>query len=229
MPLKPPDEPPIQAPQRPTPPIDAPLQPGAPLNMRCPVPPSPFTPDSSRQFYRGNTVPQFRAFSPSPLSGNNNTGVSEETINALISESNSTNSTTTNTTVVGLTTKNASITTPVLNQNQSFTGAVILARVYCLLRLTTSGPARIRVYATTTAQTTDFSRLSSQAPAFGTTQGLIADVTLNTPPFNWLLSPMVMGQNGDEPSSPAGYTTITQLAATSGAITVGFLYVPIEN
>jgi hypothetical protein len=197
------------------------LEPGFPTNMRCPVPPSSFTPDASKQFYRGSSVPQFRAFAPAPLSGNNNSsGSSTTTVQS---------SSTTTTETVTLSVKNASITTPVLNPSQAYTSTLTLSRAFAIFQVTATAAARIRLYATAATQTLDLSRASTAAPAFGTTQGLILDLTLDTSPYQWLCSPIPIGANGDSPTSPASYITITQIAPMSGPITASVQYLPLES
>src|SRR5580692_8952491 len=76
------------APSGPMPPANPQWTPPYNANMRCPVPPSSFTPDASQQFYRGNTLPQFRAFSPQNLTGTANNGSS--VTNTSVTESNAT-------------------------------------------------------------------------------------------------------------------------------------------
>jgi len=212
--------------ERPLPPIgQASTQPnfipGQNPSMRCPVPQTNFSNEASKQFYRGGTVPQFRTFSPSPLTGTTGTGGGTTTTNVV------SGSTVTNT--VSLSVKNASITTPVLNPNQTYTNSLLLARAFQIIQVTATAAARIRVYATAATQMLDLSRATAQAPAFGTTQGLILDLTLDTTPYMWLCSPIPTGANGDNPTASLGYVTITQIAPMSGTITATFQYLPLET
>jgi hypothetical protein len=205
----------------PMPPANPQWTPPYNANMRCPVPPSSFTPDASQQFYRGNTLPQFRAFSPQNLAGTANNGSS--VTNTSVTESNAT------TTTVTLQPKMASVTTTVLSPGQNFTGTLTMSRMFALQQVTATGAARIRVYATAAAQTADLSRTSAQAPAYGITQGLIAGVSLTTAPYIWLFTPPAIGTNGSNPTSPLAYVTVTQLGTGSGAVTVGFTYLPLQS
>jgi hypothetical protein len=211
------------APTGPMPPANPEWQPRYNANMRCPVPPSPFNTDSSQQFYRGNTLPQFRAFAPSTLTGATGTGSGGSVTNTSVTEQNSTTNT------VTLTPKTASSTTAVISSGQNFTAVVPMARMFALQTVTASGAARIRVYATASAQTTDLSRPSTQAPSYGTTQGLIAGVVLNTAPYIWLFTPPAIGTNGNTPITPLAYVTITNLAGMSGTITVTFTFLPLQS
>lgn len=212
--------------ERPMPPIGqastGDLQPVQNPNMRCPVPQTQFSPDASRQFYRGSTVPQFRTFSPAPLTGTSNSmGGSTTTTNVT------NNSTTTN--KVSLATQNASVSTTVLNPGDSFTGVATLAKSFNLYSITATAAARVRVYATALAQTLDLSRGDNVALNFETTQGVIADVSLDTAPFQWLMSPVPVGANGDFPRTAAIYVTVTNIAASSNPITASLLYLPLES
>jgi hypothetical protein len=198
------------------------LEPGFPRNMRCPVPPTSFTPDSSKQFYRGGLIPQFRAFAPSPLS------------NALTSQtgstttSSSTSSTTTNIST-GLTIKSASVTTPVLNPGAYYFATVSLSKAWVLQSVSMSGAARARIYATQAAQTSDALRPDSMALNFETTSGIFCDVTLDFPPFTWIMTPTPNGANGDFPQTANAYVTVNNVAQTSSAITVAFQYVALTT
>ena len=214
--------------ERPAPPIASAstqpnLTPGQNVNMRCPVPQTQFSSDARDQFYRGNTIPQFRTFSPPPLTGSTAGGTSGGT-----TTNNVTNNSTTNTTV-SLKPLNASLTTPVLNPGDTYTTSVAFARMFAIIRLTATSAARARVYATLQAQTLDLTRATTQAPAFGTTQGLILDVTMDTAPYNWLTTWLPVGANGDSPASPLSYVTVDQIASMSGPITVSFSYLPLES
>lgn len=216
------------SPSSPMPPANQPWQPAYNVNQRCPVPPSNFTPDTAQQFYRGNTLPQFRAFAPSPLNSGagSTTGGGGGTTTVIESSS---SSVTNNYPTVQLSVKSASLTTPVLSQGQAYAGLTAVAASYILVGVSASSAARIRVYATATAQTLDISRTSAQAPAYGVTQGLIAGVSLNTSPFLWLFTPVPTGNNGDVPSTKNAYVTINNNAAMSLAITVSFQYIPLVS
>jgi len=211
----------------PPPPATPNWQPGFNANMRCPVPPTSFTPDTSQQFYRGNTLPQFRAFAPATLTGITGSAGSGSTITNVTETSSGSSSTTT--TTVTLTPKTASVTTAVISSGQNFTGILQTSRMFAIQSVTASGAARIRVYATAAAQTADLSRTSAQSPAYGTTQGIIADVTLGASPYMWLLTPVAVGTNGDSPTAPQSYITISQLGSMSGAITATITFLPLEN
>lgn len=212
------------APSGPMPPGNPEWQPRYNSNMRCPVPPTSFTPDSSQQFYRGHTLPQFRAFTPGTLTGTSASGGGGTTVNNVVQTGGSSTTTT-----VSLTVKTASVTTSVLSPGQNFTGVISMSRMFAIQQVTASGAARIRLYATASAQSVDVSRTSAQPPAYGTTQGLIAGVSLNTVPYMWLFTPPAIGTNGDTPTMPQAYITVTQLGGMSGTITVTITYLPLQS
>jgi hypothetical protein len=197
------------------------LEPGFPVNMRCPVPPTAFTPDSSRQFYRGATIPQFRAFSPAPLSSNNNSSGSTTTQNIT--------NTSSTTTTVSLKAQTASLTTPVLNPGNTYLGTATLSKTFNLLSVTASNSARVRVYATQSQQIVDNSRGSNTAPPFEVTQGLIADISLDTSPYMWLCTWLPNGANGDSPRTASVYVTVDNIGSMSTAITASLLFLPLET
>ena len=197
------------------------LEPTYPINMRCPVPPTSFTPDTSKQFYRGATVPQFRTFAPPPLSGNTNSSGSTTTNNVTSSSS--------TTTKVTLSAQMASVPSPVLNPNDNYFATVTLSRTFSLINVSANAATRVRLYATKAAQTADALRTSATALNFETTQGVIADVTLDTAPYTWLMSPIPDGSNGDFPRTANIYVTLTNIAASSNKIIASLLYLPLES
>lgn len=194
------------------------LTPVFPTTMRCPVPPTTFTPDSSLQFYRGGIVPQFRAFTPAPLSNNNNAGGGTTVENSESSSSTVINNLT-------LSIKSAALTTPVLNPGQSYQGQVTVSQAYILLSVAATAAARVRVYATAAAQTSDNPRPITTALNFQTTQNVIADINITSSPYLWNMSPIVCGQNADTPQSSIAYVTVTNDQATSTAITATLTYI----
>jgi hypothetical protein len=207
-------------------PAPPPVQPWGPTynpQMRCPVPPSPFTPDSSQQFYRGNTLPQFRAFALPPLTGVVSSAGSGGITNTTVIQQGG------STTPISLTLKpqTASLTTPVLSQGQTFTGSVSAASAYLVLGMASTAASRVRIYSTQTAQTLDSTRPATTPPPYATTQGLVADVTLQNSPYQWLMTPVPSGQNGDSPTTNLMYVTVGNDAAVSTAITVSLTYLPL--
>jgi hypothetical protein len=217
--------------ERPSPPISSVstqqnLTPGQNPHMRCPVPQTNFSSDARNQFYRGNTIPQFRTFSPPPLTSSTGTSAGGNTTSSSSSSTIVNNNTTNSVTLKPLM---ASLTTPVLNPGQTYTTSLAFSRMFGIIRVTATAAARVRVYATVQAQTSDLIRPTTQAPAYGTTQGLILDITMDTAPYNWLTTWLPVGANGDSPATPLAYVTVDQIAAMSGPVTVSFSYLPLES
>lgn len=197
------------------------LQPRFPVNMRCPVPPTSFTPDSSRQFYRGATVPQFRTFTlPSLASGAAGGGSGTSTAT----------STNTSTTVsTSLAVKNASVSTPVINPGSYYFATITLAKAWVLLSISVSSAARIRIYATAGAQTTDAIRGDGTALNFETTPGVICDVTIDSAPWTWVMTPTPNGSNGDAPQTSTSYITVDNVSMSSSTYQITLQYVPLTS
>jgi hypothetical protein len=213
---------PIRTPQASSPSSD--LEPGYNVFLRCPLPPIwSAQSDSLRQFYRASLVPQVRLFAPTASqNGGGNT-----TVNSFASSSSSGgggggSSTTT------LAIAQTSINTPALAPSGQFVGSLNLSKVFQLLSVGTSAPARIRLYGTAAAQAGDAGRgLDVPLPA-GSTQNVICDVALDTSPFLWSFQDRV-GANNDSPVTSTIYITITNLDTTTDTIRTSINYVPVVN
>lgn len=193
--------------------------------LRCPLPPIfQAAPDSLRQFYQGNKIPQIRLLSAvtNTISGGSTGG------NATVTTSIVTSSGTVPppTPIVE---KQAVITTTVLGPGAQFVGTLPnIGRSFQLLTVASNTPARIQLYGTAFAQTADLSRGLDQPPPAGTAQGIITDVALDTNPLSWNFQDRV-GANGEVPQQPTSYMTITNLSGAAVSITVTLQYVPIES
>jgi len=98
-----------------------------------------------------------------------------------------------------------------------------------LIAISVSAPARVRLYATANGQSADLTRDSNTAPAFETTQALIADVVIDSPPWSWLMTPAPTATNGDFPRTANTYVTATNLDTASQALTVSLQYVALVS
>ena len=103
-----------------------------------------------------------------------------------------------------------------------------MAKAFVVLQVTVNNPARVRLYSTLSAQTADQSRPFSQGPGYGTEQGIIGDIVLDTVPVVWQAVNMV-GANGDSPQSTTVYITVDNISQASQTISVGVQYVPIQS
>jgi len=207
---------------RPAPAVNTSLEPTYNKFLRCPLPPVAFTPDSSRQFYKGGNIPQSRLLTPTTLSASPTGAGAATAVTASTS-------TTTNTKVVTPVATNASLTTPVLDSGEAFFGVLTMSKTFDLLQLTTSSAARVRFYATASEQAQDVGRDADTALPAGTSQDIIADVTLDTDPMLWDFTWIPTGTNGDNPRTGLCYVTVENEDVSSVAITVSVLYLPTEN
>lgn len=196
------------------------LEPGYNVYIRCPLPPVwTSSPDSLRQYYRNNVVPQTRLFNP-PNPSLSSTGGSTNNVTNITSSSGSGSSSST----VAIT--QASLKTSVIGPNNSFVGSFTLSKVFQLLTLGASSPCRVRLYGTAAAQSADAYRGLDVPPPAGTAQNIICDIAMDTSPFQWTFQDRI-GANGDSPVTATVYITVTNLDATSDAITLSFSYVSI--
>lgn len=86
--------------------------------------------------------------------------------------------------------------------------------------VTTSVPARVRVYQTAAYRTADAARLSTVDPTGD--HGLLLEVVTATGALAVTLSPQVVGYNGDTPKASALYVAITNRHTGASAIDVDF-------
>jgi len=199
------------------------LQPGLNAMMRCPLPPVNITPDSTRQFYRGGMLPQIRVMSPPP---NNATGGGISSSSEDTGSSGSSGSSGGGSTTVSLKLQQLALTTTPLNPNSIFIGSLQLGKVFDIMQISTSASARVRLYGNLRSQTLDAARQIDVPPAFGTEQGLIVDVALDTSPLTFSLEG-ISGSNYDNPPNNLVYTTVTNIGNTSSPITVTVSYVQL--
>lgn len=123
----------------------------------------------------------------------------------------------------GSTRTNVSVTTPSLAPNvPSSATPITMATSYRVLSLSTSQPARVRLYATVAQQTADLNRPIGVDPLANS--GLMLDyVTLGTQSRS--LNPLVDGANYEEIPTSVIAMTVTNLTLTAGTVqvTMGFL------
>lgn len=204
------------------------LEPTLNTMIRCPLPPIfQAEPDSLRQFYQGGKIPQTRLLS-AVTNGINGGGGSG---NAVVSTS-----IVTQTGGGGVVppppqvlAQSATVTTTVLGPGQQFVGALNTAsESFQLLGVSSSVPARITIYGTSFAQTSDLYRGLDQPPPAGSTQNIITDIVLDTAPLQWTFQNRV-GSNGDTPQQPQAYITITNLSGAAVPLSVTVIFIPLES
>jgi hypothetical protein len=197
------------------------LQPGYNPYIRCPLPPIwQTTPDSLRQFYQNNLVPQVRLFNPPNIvSGSGTTIINNSAVSSSSGGSSSTTS---------LAITNTSVRTPAIIAGNKFAGSFTLSKAFELLTITASSPCRIQLYGTLAAQSADSYRPLDVSPPAGTTQNIICDVVLDTAPLIWSFQNRE-GANADNPVSSTIYLTVTNLDAITDVITLTVAYIPIVS
>lgn len=121
-----------------------------------------------------------------------------------------------------------SLVTATLAAGAQQQGTLTLCKSFALLKVVVSSVARVRLYSTAAAQTTDASRPNTTPPTAGTQHGVITDLYLSSA-LSWILSPSAQGSNMESsPSSSISYT-IDNLGGSSAAITVTFTVLSLES
>ena len=179
--------------------------------------------DTLLGYHLGGQIPQYRIPVPPSQTGGTSTATSFGT--AIVTGGGTSSSTTTNNPAKSQTT---SIATPVINPSNQFTGILTMAKAFVVLTVTVNAAARVRLYSTASAQNVDRTRPITQGPGYGTEQGIIGDIVLDTAPVVWQAENMV-GCNGDSPQTANVYLTVDNIGLASTAITVTILYVPIQS
>lgn len=122
---------------------------------------------------------------------------------------------------------NVAVTTPSLAPNvPSAATPITMATAYRVLSLSTSRPARVRLYATVAQQVADLNRPVGVDPLANS--GLMLDfVTLGTQSRS--LNPLVDGANYEEIPSATIPMTVTNLTLTAGTVQVTLGYLRTEQ
>lgn len=199
--------------------------------LRCPLPAMPFSsvssPDSLRSYYLGSKVPQFRALGIPGSQNNANGGSSSITVVSSVAAASSGGGSTSSS--LPQTVKTVSFTTSTLvpGHGQKMIVSLGTYKACQVLGFSAGSAARIEIYGTSTAQSTDFSRPLDTPPPAGTAQNIVTDVALDTAPFIWAFQNRVAA-NRDSPQVPQLYATVTNIGTGTQAITVTMTYVPLE-
>lgn len=214
----------IEPPTRPAFPVvpDAEQQPGLSMFLRCPMPPISVTPDTLRQFYRGGQIPQHRVVTPLTQIGGSSSSSGGSSTTVISTGSSGSSDTDTDDDSVSPTI--TSITTPTITLGTSYLGTIPIDLSFDVLQVSVDNACRVRLYSTAAAQAADQFRDNNTLPTAGTQHGIIFDLYLDTADkFNWLMSPVAPGANGDSPQSSTLYITVDPISTSTG-ITVTILY-----
>lgn len=119
-----------------------------------------------------------------------------------------------------------SYTTGSLADGATETGLISIAPSYELLRIQTSAPARVRLYASTAQRDADAARLSTVDPTGD--HGLLFEFVTTAGDLDWAIAPMVYGYRLDTISSSIPIA-ITNLSGSTAAVMVTLTYIPAEG
>ena len=179
--------------------------------------------DSLTGYHIGGVIPQFRSPLPPPASAGGAGGTTN--INANINASNSTSNVTI-TSNLGVI-QSASFNIPTLSPGQTYSGPLSMTgEGWLFYTLSPTFLMRVRGYATPSAQASDLTRPITVSPGYGTEEGIIFDVVMDTT-IGWDFTPGVTGTNQVEGESQLLFVTVDNLTqgSTSGSVTIQ--YAPI--
>jgi hypothetical protein len=170
-------------------------------------------------YHIGGKAPQYRIPVPAqaPAQG---AGSTSTTTTIVTSSSSTTNN--------PATSQTASISTATISPGATYTGVITMAKAFVLLNLSVSAAARIELYSTLAAQSSDLHRPSTIGPGYATEQGIITDIVLDTAPYVWQ-AVNVIGANGDTPQTQNIYVSLTNLSAASQTYVVSIQFVPVQS
>lgn len=103
-----------------------------------------------------------------------------------------------------------------------------IALGYRLYQITTSRPARVRLYTTQGKRNIDVSRPPGNDPGANSNSGLLLDFTTTATLLAADLSPIVDGANMESNPTATAPITVTNNDGTTGAVTVTFTYLRTE-
>lgn len=124
----------------------------------------------------------------------------------------------------------ASLTSPVLNQGQSYAGTITMSKSYVILTVAVTVASRVRVYSTQNAMSRDLGRAATTPVILGLENELIGEWLLLQPSeFVWSCSPAPVGFNADQPASTTAYVSVSNPNPVSTPIQASITYVSLEN
>ena len=175
--------------------------------------------DNLTGYHVGGKNPQYRIPVPAqaPAQGAGSTSTSSVVISSSSSTTNN-----------PATSQTASISTATISPGTTYTGIITMAKAFVLLTVSLSAAARIELYSTLAAQTSDLHRPSTVGPGFGVEQGIITDIVLDTAPYVWQ-AVNVIGANADTPQTQNVYISVTNLSAASQTYVVSIQFVPVQS
>jgi hypothetical protein len=119
-------------------------------------------------------------------------------------------------------------TIPLMDEGRA-QGLVPLGRAYQLLKIETSAPARVRLYATTGQRATDGTRPDTDRPLQGFNHGVMLDFNTSLAMLSSLLAPPVHGFTDGSPLSSLVPFDVTNISGAIAPITVTLTYLKLEG
>lgn len=180
--------------------------------------------DSLTGYHIGGVIPQFRSPLPPPAAAQGAGGTTN--INANINASSS-SSITTISSPLGVI-QSASFNIQPLNPGQTYTGSVtMVGEGWLFYSLSPTFLMRVRGYGSATSQAADVTRPITQGPGYGTEQGIIFDVVMDTT-LGWDFTGPVTGTNQVAGESQLLFVTVDNVSSASvNAGSVSIQYAPI--
>lgn len=129
-----------------------------------------------------------------------------------------------------ITEQSFSVTTGSLANAASETGTIQIARHFIVKKVITNQNSEIRLYGSSSARSADATRIFGDLSFIGTQSEYILGLLLNTSTgLTWFMSPPAVGENCDNPSSPAIYYRITNNSGSTNTVTVTFKVIILET
>lgn len=174
--------------------------------------------DTLTGFHLGGKIPQFRV----PIPPTSQSAGTTTTTNTTVV--NSSSSSTVTALQAPLT---AHVSVPSLNPGDEYqASATLQGTSWSILSVSVAFPCRVRLYVSSTAQISDASRPATQGPGFGTESGIILDVSLDTTPVVWVVTPTTVANN----SQKLLYVTVDNIgSAVETGQSVGFTYAQLTQ
>lgn len=122
--------------------------------------------------------------------------------------------------------KIATLTTPAIGRETPHQARITLGRFYQLLEITTSAPARVRLFVSPEGQAADLLRPPGTQVVL--TNGVVLDFVTSVDRLSWPLSPMVAGASMEAPTTPDIPITVERYDTETGPVTVTFTYFQTE-
>jgi hypothetical protein len=195
--------------------------------IRCPLPPFNIDPDTLRQFDERGKTPTRRVI-PLPQQQSGGSGTTTINQNTTVIQQGGSGGSGSGGGTSGLSVATVAFNVPTLAPGATFMITISMAKSFQLLQLATSQPCEVRLYGTNVAQVVDIARSTDEPVPYEVFPGIITDVVLDSPPYQWSWQNQV-GRNADAVTGTSIYATVVN--PSSGGIGPGVVtvtYLPME-